>query len=158
MIKLRKARIEDVDILHCILVEAFSPLYELFHDEMNPMFMTKKELYDRIVGRGKYFCITVDDEIIGGVHFAKVRKRVSAIKCHILYVASSLQGRGIGEDAMYQVISTYPKYCRFELTVPKGLDKNIRCYSKVGFVLTSKEIVINDVLTLVVMKRNRWSN
>lgn len=150
-------RDDELELLHQMQIEAFMPLYEVYHDERSPAL----ETLDRIRGRAavanrQYYFICVSGARVGVInigHNDPNEHRVFYVSP--LFILPRFQNRGYGYAALQKAFAMHPEVKTWKLSTIKEEPRNCHLYEKCGFVRTGPEEVINDKMTIVYYEYNR---
>ena len=146
---LEKADIKDVEAIHELQVESFSPLLEKYQDfETNPA----NEGLDRILERCQqdittYYFIVLDGVRIGAIRLVywtdKRRARISPI-----FILPRYQGRGFGQQAM-ALVEERTNAVVWELDTILQEQGNCHLYEKMGYRKMGPVKEVNERMTIV---------
>ena len=157
MITIRTTVEADVEALTAIQREAFLPLYERYHDAGNPCLRGEKDVRGRLGSPYfRYFTILEDGEIVGGVLYKCSGRSTPFVPLlgageyylQRVYVRPDRQSRGIAAEAIGLCEREFADAVRFIVDFPQDLDKNRRCYEKVGFTDTGRRLEAEPGLVL----------
>ena len=121
----------EAELLATIQKAAFKPLYDRYRDEGNPY---------------RQYTIQCDGETVGGILYRLHGKRrpfdpltegeyyLGRVYVHPLY-----QNKGIAAEAIRLCEQEFPDATAYYVDFPADMDKNRRCYEKVGFTDTGME-------------------
>ena len=160
MISLRLTTVEDTDILTEIQQKAFQPLYEKYHDEGSPALRGADDLLLRMTPNYRIFTILCDGEMVGGI-FYRLHGKYTPDKflgegeyylCRI-WIDPKYQNKGIAAAAILLCEREFPDARRFFVDFPIDMEKNKRCYQKVGFCDTGERRPGGETLTLALYKK-----
>lgn len=148
MITVRETRREEALLLSEIQKQAFAPLYERYHDAGNPYLRGVEDVANRLDSPYfRYFTVLEDAEIVGGVLYKCKGKgptfeelKEGEYYLQRVYIKPERQCLGIAQTAILLCEKELPdaKYCMVDF--PQDLEKNRRCYEKVGFRDTGRRL------------------
>ena len=161
MIKVRATTQEETLLLSEIQKQAFSPLYERYHDEGNPCLRGVEDVVNRLNSPYfRYFTVYEDDEIVGGVLYKCKGKGTFFEELHEgeyylqrIYIKPECQCKGIAQTAILLCEKEFPDARMFSVDFPEDLMKNRRCYEKAGFFDTGKRLEVEPGLVLAYFKK-----
>lgn len=155
-ITIRPTKENEASELCAIQKAAFLPLYERYHDEGNPCLRGVEDITKRLTSDiFCYFTILADGEIVGGI-FYRCKGSTPFVKClaegqyylQRIYIKPEVQCKGIAQTAILLCEKEFPDAKHFFVDFPEDLEKNKRCYEKVGFVDTGDRLTIQPNLVL----------
>ncbi len=158
-VQLIRATAKDLYDLYRLQVEAFTPLYEKYHDDdMSPA----KESIDRVSWKlntcpnSYFYFILSGEDIVGAIRIVRDYSSDDDSIMHIspLFISPKYQGRGYGKAAIEEAFKLWDKTRTWRLATIKEEEKNCRLYEKCGFVRRGKEERFNDYMTLVYYEKN----
>lgn len=136
----------EAELLATIQKAAFKPLYDRYRDEGNPYLRGPEDILCRLNRNYRQYTIECDGETVGGILYRLHGKRrpfdpltegeyyLGRIYVHPLY-----QNRGIAAEAIRLCEQEFPDATAYYVDFPADMDKNRRCYEKVGFADTGME-------------------
>lgn len=135
---------------------AFLPLYEKYHDEGNPALRGVEDVANRLTSDYfRYFTILIDEEIVGGIFYrcqgsTPFEDELEDGKYYLqrVYIKPDKQGKKIAQTAILLCEKELSDAKCFLVDFPEDLEKNKRCYEKVGFKDTGKRSSIHQGLVL----------
>lgn len=157
-VQLVRAKAEDLHELHRLQVEAFTPLYEKYHDDdMSPA----KESIDRVSWKlntcpNSYFYYILDGEDkVGAIRIVRDYSCPDDSIMHIspLFIRPKFQGKGYGKAAIKEALKLWSDTKIWRLSTIKEEEKNCHLYERCGFV-RGREERFNDLMTLVYYEKN----
>ena len=161
-IKIKPTVESDVTELCSIQKAAFLPLYEKYHDEGNPYLRGSEDITKRLNSECfRYFTIWRNYDIVGGVLYKS--KGSTPFHDHLdmghyylqrIYIKPDLQCNGIAQIAISLCEKEFSDAECFWVDFPNDLEKNKRCYTKVGFCDTGKRLQIQPDLILACYKKD----
>ena len=154
-ITLLKAGFDDLQTIWEMQVEAFSELYERYHDtETSPA----TEKLDKIIWRFNqpettYYFITADGEMVGVIRVidckdGKTRKRISPI-----FIMPSYRNKGYAQQAILEAERLHGE-TRWQVDTILQERGNCYLYEKLGYQQTGKTEIINDKMTIVFYEKD----
>lgn len=148
-IRIIKANLEDLQLLHDIQIESFKILLEKYQDyDMNP----GNESIEQIIKRYNqsfttYWLIKSNEKIVGGVRVITgedERYRVSPI-----FILPSEQGKGIAQE-VFRLLEEYYKDSKlWKLDTILEEKGNCYLYEKIGYKKTGRLQKIKDGMTII---------
>ncbi len=150
----------EAEALANIQKAAFMPLYEKYHDEGSPALRGADELLSRMTPNYRVFTILCDGEMVGGIFYRLHGKYTpdnflsegEYYLCRI-WIAPKYQNKGIAAAAILLCEREFPDARRFFVDFPIDMEKNKRCYQKVGFGDTGERRPGGEGLTLALYKK-----
>lgn len=140
MLTVRKMEWADVDILAQIQKDAFTPLYQKFHDPSNPHLRGREDIERRLDNPCIHpFTIEEDGCIVGGIWYIRNRKLLLCeLKPHEYYlgrvfIRPDRQGKGLAKQAILLCEQQFPDAVKYYVDFPDVLEKNRRCYAGAGY-------------------------
>ena len=158
-VQLVRATAKDLYELHRLQVEAFTPLYEKYHDDdMSPA----KESIDRVSWKlntcpNSYFYYVMDGEDkVGVIRIVRDYSSPDDSIMHIspLFIRPEFQDQGYGGAAIKEALKLWNGTKTWRLATIKEEEKNCHLYEKCGFTRRGKEERFNDYMTLVYYEKN----
>lgn len=157
-IELVPANEKDAKLLHRLQVEAFTPLYEKYHDDATS---PAKEPLERIIQKvtevnSEFYIICMEGETVGGIRIRHyqgetVFEDVSWISP--VFVIPNFQNRGIAQEAIQKVFALYPETVVWRLSTIEQETANCHLYEKLGFVRIGTGHAVNEQMTLIDYER-----
>jgi GNAT superfamily N-acetyltransferase len=149
ILELIKATSSDAVSMLQMQIDSFSPLLEKYQDiETSPAMESLDKMLFRIQHQnGCYFKIMADGIHVGGLWVFE--KSLKVYRIGIIYIAPTIQGKGIGGKALTIVEGLFPDADEWELDCPADMPMNRSCYEKLGYRFTGETQIINEKLTLV---------
>ncbi len=150
----------EAEALVRIQQAAFMPLYEKYRDEGSPALRGADELLSRMTSDYRVFTILCDEEMVGGI-FYRLHGKYTSEKflgegeyylCRI-WIDPTYQNKGIAAAAILLCEREFPDAQRFFVDFPIDMEKNKRCYQKVGFCDTGERRPVSQELTLALNKK-----
>ncbi len=150
----------EAEALVRIQKAAFMPLYEKYHDEGSPALRGADELLSRMTPNYRTFTILCDGEMVGGIFYRLHGKYTpdnfldegEYYLCRI-WIDPKYQNKGIAAAAILLCEREFPNARRFFVDFPIDMEKNKRCYQKVGFCDTGERRLGGENLTLALYKK-----
>lgn len=148
-VKIIKADLQDLQLLHDIQLESFKPLLKKYQDyEMSP----GNESIEHILRRYNqsfttYWLITNFEKTVGGVRVItgpNGRYRISPI-----FILPSEQGKGIAQEVFRLLEEFYQDSKLWELDTILEEKGNCYLYEKMGYKKTGRLEEIKDGMTIV---------
>ena len=147
--EIRELRESDIDIVFRIQRAAYRPLYEKYHDDINPYLESKETVLRKYLREGTRGYLFIENGIpVGSVRILIDTDGRSA-KVSTLAVLPEFQGRGIAQRAMLQIEKMHQDIMRWRLDTILQEKGNCHLYEKLGYVKTGKAEEIKDGMTLV---------
>ncbi|WP_445678177.1 GNAT family N-acetyltransferase [Psychrobacillus sp. FSL W7-1493] len=146
-ISLRKATIEDAQVLYEIQKQVFLPLYKKYEDHQTTPVLQTFERFQERLHQGIFYKIIVEDELAGSVHVYK--KSSQTMRLHMINILESFQGKGLAQQVMTRLEMIYPEVTSWELDTILQEEKNCYLYEKMGYVRTGEQKKINDNMTII---------
>ncbi|MCH5255171.1 MAG: GNAT family N-acetyltransferase [Lachnospiraceae bacterium] len=157
-IELVQADVKDAKLLHRLQVEAFTPLYEKYHDDATS---PAKEPLERIIQKvteanSEFYIICMEGETVGGIRIRHYQGEtvfddVSWISP--VFVIPNFQNMGIAQKAIQKVFDLYPKTTVWKLSTIEQETANCHLYEKLGFVRVGNGHAVNEQMTLIDYER-----
>lgn len=154
-IRLILATENDAELLHRLQVEAFTPLYEKYHDEeTSPAKESLDTVRWKITDRSKsdFYIIEFENQPVGGI---RVRSHnggeiIEGIRwISPIFVIPKFQGKSIAQKVIQKVFELYSDTLTWKLDTIKQEPGNCHLYEKCGFVRIGEDTVVNEQMTLV---------
>ncbi len=148
MPEIRKASIQDVEIIHELAHEIWPKVYDYMIsveqiDYMLNLIYSSSALENQIRDLKHQFIIYSEEEIPKAfASYSPTLNEPEAFRLHKLYVHPTLQGKGIGKKILEYIIEEMrvAKAVLLELNVNKN-NKSIAFYKKQGFVILRPEVI-----------------
>ena len=159
-ITIRRTEPCEAEALAKIQKSAFMPLYEKYRDDGSPALRGADELLSRMTPNYRIFTILCDGETVGGI-FYRLHGKYTPDKflgegeyylCRI-WIDPKYQNKGIAATAILLCEREFPDAQRFFVDFPIDMEKNKRCYQKVGFCDTGERRSGGENLTLALYKK-----
>lgn len=149
-ITLRKAGVEDVELLHKMQVEAFQELLDRYQDyDTNPAGETADKVLLRLEQEFTYFYfICLNDRKVGAIRVVDKKETGRNKRISPLFVLPEFQERGIAQEAV-RLCEELHGSKNWELSTILQEEKNCYLYEKMGYRKTGETKAINEKLTLV---------
>lgn len=149
-ITLRKAGVEDVELLHKMQVEAFQELLDRYQDyDTNPAGETADKVLLRLEQEFTYFYfICLNGRKVGAIRVVDKKETGRNKRISPLFVLPEFQGRGIAQEAV-RLCEELHGSKNWELSTILQEEKNCYLYEKMGYRKTGETKAINEKLTLV---------
>ena len=158
-VTLKLANENDAALIHQMQCEAFSPLYEKYHDdETSPA----KESLERVTKRvmdsiSEYYLIQVENTNVGAIRAARRKVKLDDKKIIIpdvqyispLFILPQYQNKGIAQEALKELFALYPDTITWKLDTIKEEVGNCYLYEKCGFYRIGEEHPVNENMILV---------
>lgn len=153
-IELIRAKPEDAALVHALQLEAFWPLYQLYHDdETSPAKESIERILEKITDpNGEFYIIHLDKRPIGGIrirHYENGRKLENVNWISPLFIIPGFQNRGIAQQVIRMVMDSYPRTVTWKLDTIKQEKKNCHLYERCGFRQTGDEYRIHEGMSLI---------
>ncbi len=140
MIEIRKAALEDIDIIRQLVFQIYPAAYK---DILSPEQVTYMlDLFYSVSSLEKQFTqhtflvALAGDTPVGFASYSSVG--AGNYKLHKLYVSSELQGKGVGTELIRFIMKNIQGAVAFELNVNR-FNKARFFYEKLGFVVIREE-------------------
>lgn len=148
-ISLIKAKLEDVEIVHEMLIKSFTPLLDKYQDyDTSPATEPIEKTITKITQlNSDYYIIKSDEIYFGGVRIEKMKDkhyRVSPI-----FILPEYQEKKIAQRVFLMLEHMYSDANLWELDTILQERGNCHLYEKIGYKRTGKTKIINDKLTIV---------
>lgn len=147
--KLVLAAVRDAETIHKLMVMAFMPLYEKYHDDKTS---PAKESVEKVINQLKedftdYYLIKNGDTNIGAVRVVKSESKVFRISP--LFILPEYQNQGVGSEVINELFGLYEHAVAWRLDTILQEEENCHLYGKCGFVRTERRTEINERMTIV---------
>ena len=157
-VSLVKATEKDINLLYKLLIEAFTPVYEKYHDdETSPVKMSVERFKEKVTDVDSDFYIIYEQrQPVGGVRVIHQRtvEKGNVERISLLFIIPEYQNLGIAQMAISKIFEIYTEATTWNLSTIKQEKKNCYLYEKNGFVKVGTERIVNDKMTLVNYERN----
>lgn len=159
-VTIRPTIAEEAVLLSQIQKAAFQPLYEKYHDEGNPYLRGPEDILRRLNKDNRHFTILYNGKTVGGIFYRVRGKKGPA--CDIgdgeyylcrIYIHPDYQNKGIAKEAIRLCEKEFPDAKCYTVDFPEGMDKNRRCYERVGYKDTGERLSMDGAPTLVLLKK-----
>ena len=142
-VELVKATEKDVDELHRMQVEAFMPLYEIYHDEGSPAIEPVERIRRRAALPNRtYYFICVAGARVGAINIGRKDSEEATMYISPIFILPRYQNRGYGYAAIQRAFAMHPEVKTWKLDTIKQEKRNCHLYEKCGFVRTGEEEVV----------------
>ncbi len=154
-LKLIRAGLKDGELLWKMQVEAFSDMYNKYHDtDTSPAAEPLSKILDRLKQPFTYYYfIQADGDIVGAVRVIDAKRPDKAKKISPIFVMPPYRQKGIALKAIRKAEDIHGN-SNWELETVLQETGNCRLYEKAGYRKIEKTIVINDKMTLVSYKKD----
>ena len=155
-VELVKATEKDADELHRMQVDAFMPLYEIYHDDMSPVNESKERILWKITEENSHFYFIVfEGKKVGAVRAVRDRSLDddSVMWISPIFILPEYQDMHLGESAVTRLFEMWDNKTTWKLSTIKQEERNRHFYEKMGFELLDWEEKINDLMDLVMYER-----
>ena len=135
MIKIEKATLDDVITLTEIQACTFqddSKLKPSGCSMEGPPGCDSVDWNTEWIGKTPYYKILLDDQIVGGIIVFDMGQ--GHYELGRIYVDPGVQNRGIGQQAVRQMLEAFPQAEKWTLGTPSWAIRNQHFYEKMGFV------------------------
>ena len=148
-INLKKANVQDAELLHELQIEAFEPLLAKYQDfETNPAAEPLEKTIERLnQDNTDFYLIVLDEKPIGAVRV--VRLEDDCCKIGPINILPTFQNKGYARQAMSLVETHYPKAQKWVLATIEQEEKLCAFYTKMGYELTGSRTELSDEMTIV---------
>ena len=148
-INLKKANVQDAELLHELQIEAFEPLLAKYQDyETNPAAEPLAKTIERLnQDNTDFYLIMLGEKPIGAVRVVKLEN--DCYKIGPINVLTAFQNKGYAGQAMQLVESMYPKAKKWVLATIKQEEKLCGFYQKMGYELTGSRTELSDQMTII---------
>ena len=147
--EIREVVINDIDIVFEIQQAAYKPLYEKYHDDINPYRESKETVRRKYLRDGTKGYLFIENGLpAGSVRILIDPEGVNA-KVSALAVCPNCQGRGIAQRAMMEIERIHRNVVSWRLDTILQEKGNCYLYEKLGYVKTGKTEEIKPGMTLV---------
>jgi len=153
-INLVRAAREDVELLHRLQVEAFTPLYAKYHDDdTSPAKESEERLLKKIEDvNSDFYIIYYEKEPVGGIRVSHHRGKIIVKSVNWIspvFIIPEYQNRGIAQRVIQRIFELYPETITWRLATIKQELGNCYLYEKCGFTKVGTDKIINDKMTLI---------
>ncbi len=155
-VELVKATEKDVDELHRMQVEAFMPLYEIYHDDMSPVNESKERILWKITEEiSHFYFIVFEGKKVGAVRAIRDRSLNddSVMWISPIFILPEFQDLHLGEAAVKRLFEMWDNKTTWKLSTIKQEERNRHFYEKLGFKLLDWEENVNEKMDLVMYER-----
>ncbi len=148
-VKIIKADIQDLQLLHDMQIESFKPLLEKYKDyDMSP----GNETIEQIIRRYNqnfttYWLIKRHNKTVGGVRV--ISKGNGCYRISPIFILPSEQGKGISKETFRLLEEFYQDSRLWELDTILEEVGNCYLYEKIGYKKTGRLKNIKDGMTIV---------
>ena len=136
----------EAELLAEIQKAALKPLYDRYRDEGNPYLRGPEDILCRLDRSYRQYTVEVNGETVGGILYRLHGKRspIDLLKegeyyLGRVYIHPLHQNKGIAAEAIRLCEQEFPDATTYYVDFPADMDKNRRCYEKVGFADTGME-------------------
>ena len=150
----------EAEELSQIQKAAFKPLYEQFHDGGNPFLRGSEDILRRLNRSYRHFTILFEGKIVGGIFYRLCGKRVPGYEIGTgeyylqrVYVHPDYQNHGIAGEAISLCEKEFADARCYYVDFPEVLEKNRRCYQRVGYRDTGERITMEGAPTLAMFQK-----
>ena len=153
--ELLKAGFDDLQTIWEMQVEAFSQLYEKYHDtETSPA----TEKIDKIIWRFNqpettYYFIMADGEKVGVIRVIDCKDGVTRKRISPIFIMPEHRGKGYAQQAIMEAERLHGA-SHWQLDTILQERGNCYLYEKLGYHQTGKTEVINDRMTIVFYEKD----
>lgn len=149
-IQLKRATLNDAELIFRMQKEAFAALLETYQDfETNPGYEPFQRTADRLCQDFTYFyLIQMQEKPVGAIRVVDTGAPDSYKRISPLFVLPDYCGQGIAQKAI-QLAEELHGTERWQLSTILQEPKNCHLYEKMGYHQTGETRVVNDKLTLV---------
>ena len=149
-IKLKRAGIDDAELIWKMQMEAFSALYDKYQDaETNPAAEPlEKVIYRLRQSFTYYYLIECNNKIVGAIRVVDEKESGKAKRISPIFILEKYRNRGIAQLAITEAERIHSSD-NWELDTILQERGNCYLYEKMGYTPTGKTEKVNDRLTLV---------
>ena len=152
MIKIQRAKLEDVDSIYHIQQESFRDLYERYQDAHSPYMESRERLLEKMQRPlTEHYLIYLDRELIGFSR-VKVNRDQTDNWLGTTAILPAYQKKGYGYQAIQEIEKQYPTAKRWTLDTILQEEYLVRLYEKLGYVAYRTEPV-QEGMDLVYMEK-----
>ena len=149
-IQLKRASLEDAELIWKMQVEAFAGLLEKYKDvDTNP----GNEPIEKVIMRLKqsftyFYLIQSNEDVVGAIRVVDKKEDGKRKRISPLFVLPQYQNKGIAQMTISAVENVHGAD-NWELDTIMQEKGNCYLYEKMGYQATGKTRVVNDSMTLV---------
>lgn len=150
---LRKAGLEDAQIIHEMQVKAFESLLEKYEDyKTNPGNESIEKVIRRInEEQSDYYLINMDKVTVGAIRVVKVENMIYRVSP--IFVLPEYQGKGIAQKVFKLIETLHSDAMEWRLDTILQEKGNCYLYEKLGYIKTGETKIVNDKLTIVFYRK-----
>ncbi len=147
-ISLKKASVEDAELLHSMQITAFRPLLDKYQDhDYSPANETlERTIYRISLPVADHWLILLGDSPIGAIGIGRYEE---CCKLKRLFILPEYQNRGYAQQAVHMVEAQYPAGTHWELDTILQEEKLCHLYEKLGYRKTDRIKPIKEGMDLV---------
>ena len=160
MLRIERARLEDVEAVQNVLRETWLDTYGPFLaqrtlQEVTAIWHDASLLASRIQDPDIYFAVARDDPAAICGLVAAQRRGADDLMIYRLYVRPGHQQRGIGTALFHETVAAFPGAARIVLQVVADNQKGLAFWRKHGFAPcgTKQETVAGETINVIEMER-----
>jgi ribosomal protein S18 acetylase RimI-like enzyme len=151
---IRTAARTDLEAIRALLVETWHHTYDAFLGrekvtEITDSWHSIPALAARLERPRSEFILADNGREISGVAFADASEDGKTVTLRQLYVLPALQGRGIGNQLLNEIIECFPEARRMRLEVEEKNGRAIAFYRSHGFSETGRSVDATGSTVLV---------
>lgn len=145
---IKKASIEDAELIYSMQIEAFRPLLDKYQDfETSPANENVERTIERLHHKQTdYYLIVFNSITIGAIRI--VRKNNQRFRVSPIFILPEYQGKGIAKTTMQSVEKMYNDAIVWELDTILEEQKLCKLYEDLGYIKTGKVMKINEKMTV----------
>lgn len=150
---LRKAGLEDAQIIHEMQVKAFKSLLDEYEDyETNPGNESLVKVISRInQEKSDYYIINMDKVNVGAIRVVKVENRIYRVSP--IFVLPEYQGKGIAQKVFKLIETLHSDAMEWRLDTILQEKGNCYLYEKLGYIKTGETKIVNEKLIIVFYRK-----
>jgi len=151
-ITLRKATLDDAELIHSMQIKAFKPLLDQYQDyDYSPGAETLERTRYRIqLPIADHWLILLDAMPIGAIGVGRYE---NALKLKRLFILPEYQNCGYAQQAVRLAEAQYPSGVRWELDTILQEEKLCHLYEKLGYRRTGQIKPIKEGMDLVFFEK-----
>lgn len=152
-IHLKKACVDDAELIFNMQISSFAPLLEKYKDfDTNPGNDTIKKVIARLEDPlSSNYLIIADKKIVGSICVVMMDKS-SEKRISPLFILPQYNNKGIAQAAIREAERIHGKE-NWTLETALQEEKNCHLYEKMGYKFTGKSEKINERLTLILFAK-----
>lgn len=153
-VKLKRATVNDAELIWKMQVESFSALLEKYRDyDISPAAEALDKTVKRLNSKNTfYYVIETDEGIVGAIRIIVPDDCGKPKRISPLFVLPQFRNRGIAYEAIKLAEELHGE-SNWELETMLQEKANCRLYEKVGYSRTDEQEIINDRMTLIYYRK-----